>query len=183
MARATMPTDLTTEQKRVADAIMKMIGTTTISGPYSAWIHRPELCHRLQQVSDYFRKDSVIPPRLRLLAVLTVVRHWGADYPWSVQVPAAIEAGLAPAVVTALAEGRTPEFKDIDEGIVHAFVTELLRGGTVSDATYRRAHDRLGQGLLTDLVGVVGHFTTVSLTVNAFDIRPTRAVSPELGKR
>jgi hypothetical protein len=33
MARVTMPTEMTGEQKRVADAIMKMIGTTTISGP------------------------------------------------------------------------------------------------------------------------------------------------------
>jgi 4-carboxymuconolactone decarboxylase len=183
MARVTMPTDMTTEQKKVADAIMKMIGTTTISGPYSAWIHRPELAHRLQSVSEYFRKESVIPPRLRLLAVLITVRHWTAAYPWSVQVPGAIEAGLAPAIVAAIAEGKTPDFKDLDEGYVYEFATELLRGGVVSEATYRQAHDRLGQGVMTELVGVIGHFTTVSLTVNAFDIGATRPVSPEMRKR
>ena len=183
MARVTMPTTMTAEQKRVADTIMKMIGSTTIGGPYSAWIHRPELAQRLQSVSEYFRQHSVIPPRLRLLAVLTVVRHWGADYPWSVQVPGAIEAGIAPAIVAAIAEGRTPDFKDIDEEAVYDFATELLRGGVVSEATYRRAHDRLGQGVMTELVGVIGHFTTVSLTVNAFDISATRPVSPELRKR
>jgi 4-carboxymuconolactone decarboxylase len=114
--------------------------------------------------------------------VLTVVRHWTADYPWSVQVPGAIESGLSPSVVAAIAEGATPDFGNGDEGLVYAFVTELLRGGVLSDATYKRAHERLGQGVLTELLGVVGHFTTVSLTVNAFDIRPTRPVSPEMRK-
>jgi 4-carboxymuconolactone decarboxylase len=182
MARVTTPTDMTMEQKRVAAAIMKMIGADSVGGPYSAWIHRPELAERLQAMSQYLRTHSVISPRLRLLGVLIVVRHWGADYPWSVQVPSAIEAGIAPAIVAAIAEGKTPVFKDLDEEVVYAFATELLRGGTVSDETYRRAHDRLGQGVLTELVGVLGHFTTVSLTVNAFDIGATLPVSPPLRK-
>jgi 4-carboxymuconolactone decarboxylase len=180
MARVTTPTDMTMEQKRVAEAIVKMIGA--VGGPYSAWIHRPELAERLQAMSQYLRTHSVISPRLRLLAVLIVVRHWNADYPWSVQAPNAIEAGIGPAIVAAIADGKAPVFKDLDEEVVYEFSTELLRGGAVSDVTYRRALDRLGQGVLTELVGVLGHFTTVSLTVNAFDIRPTRDFSPSLSK-
>ncbi|HXQ51626.1 MAG TPA: hypothetical protein VN802_11075 [Stellaceae bacterium] len=180
MPRITVPTELSAEQKAVAERIVKTIGQ--LGGPYAAWINRPELASRIFQLSDYFRSGAAIAPRLRLLAVLLTIRHWGADFPWSAQAPQALTAGLAPATVHAIAEGKTPSLTDPDEEVVYQVATELLERRTLSDATYRRALDRLGQGELTELVAVVGHFSTVSLTAIAFDIQPAKPPAVALKK-
>lgn len=181
MARIVVPAEMSTEQKSVAERIKASIGRPEIGGPYSAWIHRPELASRILQLSNYFRESSV-PPRLRMLAVLLSIRHWGADFPWSAQVPRALEAGLSQAVVTAIGEGKTPSFGDLDEEAVYQLATELLERRGLSDATYRRALDRVGEGALVELVAAIGHFSTVSLTAVAFDIHPARPPATPLKK-
>jgi hypothetical protein len=56
----------------------------------------------------------------------------------------------------------------------------VLARRALSDEIYRGAVERLGQESLTELVAIVGHFCIVSLTLLAFDIQPTLAVSPPL---
>ncbi len=182
MARVTVPAEMSAEQKAVAERVKKSIGRPQIGGPYSAWIQRPELCSRILELSDYFRDEATIPPKLRMLGVLLAVRHWGADYPWSAQAPRALEAGLSQATVAAIGEGKMPSFADLDEEAAYQVASELLERRTLSDATYRRALDRLGQGVLVELVAAVGHFTIVSLTAIAFDIQPAQPPSPPLKK-
>ena len=180
MPRITPPTEFTAEQKPVAEEIAKTIGQ--LGGPYSAWIIRPELAKRIHHLSNYYRDAAAIPDKLRLLAVLTTIRHWGAEFPWGAQVPQALKAGLAEATIHAIGEGRTPSLADPDEEAVYQVASELLERRSLSDATYRRALDRLGQGVLTELVALVGHFTTVSLTAIAFAIEPAKAPPVPLRK-
>jgi 4-carboxymuconolactone decarboxylase len=181
MARIAVPAEMSAEQKSVAERIKKSIGQPQVGGPYSAWINRPELASRILALSDYIRQSSV-PPRLKMLAVLLSIRHWGADFPWSAQVPRALEAGLSQSIITAIGEGKTPSFSDLDEEAVYQLATELLERRALSDATYRRALDRVGQGELVELVAIVGHFSTVSLTAIAFDIHPARPPATPLKK-
>jgi 4-carboxymuconolactone decarboxylase len=186
MARIVAPTALTPEQQPVADRIAKALGAPSVAaigGPSSAWIHCPELAERLFEVADYFRKAAVIPSRLRLLAVLVTIRHWGADFPWTAQLPQALAAGLAPDVVTAIGDGKRPDFTDPDEAAVYDFAIELLERHAVSDARHASTLARLGEKALVELVAVIGHFTTVSLTTIAFDIQPRKAASVPLKRR
>jgi len=180
MTRITVPTEMTPEQKLVAERIAKSLGA--VRGPYSAWIHRPELASRIHHLTDYFRNDAAIPSRLRMLAVLLTIRHWGAEYPWSVQVPHGLDAGLSPATVTAVGEGKTPSFTEPDEEIVHRVATELLERHAVSDSTYRLALDRLGQPAFVELIAVIGHFSLISLTAVAFDIHAIKSPPVPLSK-
>ena len=174
--------ELSPEQNSVAEKVKKSIGRPQIGGPYSAWIHRPPLCERILGLSDYFRDGSILPPKLRMIGVLMSVRYWGADYPWSAQVPRALEAGLSQATVTAIGEGKTPSFTDLDEEAAYQVASELLGRRTLSDATYKRALDRLGQDVLVELVAIVGHFSTVSLTAIAFDVQPAQPPATPLKK-
>jgi 4-carboxymuconolactone decarboxylase len=180
MPRITVPKELTAEQKPVAEEIIKTIGQ--LGGPYGAWINRPELAKRIHDLSNYFRSGAAIPNKLRLLAVLVTIRHWGADFPWSAQVPQALAAGLSQATIHAIGEGKAPSITDLDEEAVYQVATELLERRSLSDATYRRALDQLGEGVLTELVALVGHFTTVSLTAIAFDIAVQKAPPVALRK-
>jgi 4-carboxymuconolactone decarboxylase len=179
MSRVTVPAELSAEQQVVADRVVKSIGR--LGGPYTAWINRPELCSRINHLSDYFRSGTVLPPKLRLIGVLMAIRHWRAGFPWSAQVPNALSAGLTEAQVTAIADGKIPSFTNPDEEAAYQVAAELLERGSLGDATYNRALDRLGLNMLVELVVVVGHFTTVSLTASAFAIDPRPVPIPIKG--
>jgi 4-carboxymuconolactone decarboxylase len=180
MARISPPTQMNAEQQAIAEKLKQTIGQ--VGGPYGAWIHRPALCDRIQNLSDYFRSGTVLPDKLRMIGVLMSIRHWGADFPWAAQVPNGLKAGLSQAMIAAIGEGKVPSFTDLDEEAAYQVAAELLERRTLTDATYRRALDRLGEGVLIELVAVVGHFSTVSLTAIAFDIQPNRQVAVPMQK-
>jgi 4-carboxymuconolactone decarboxylase len=57
-----------------------------------------------------------------------------------------------------------------DEAALYAFASELLQKKRVSEATYRRAEAALGPLGLVDLVGVLGYYALISMTIVAFQV-------------
>ena len=118
----------------------------------------------------FMRNESVIPARLVEFVILLTVGEWEAEYPWGVHEKMAREAGLADAVIAAVKAGSRPGFSNADEEAVYDFWSELRESRKVSDATYRAALGHLGEQGLVELVALIGQYTTVAMTVNAFEI-------------
>ena len=53
---------------------------------------------------------------------------------------------------------------------MYAVSRELHRTRALSDATYAAAEAALGREALVDLVGILGYYTLVSMTLNAFRV-------------
>jgi 4-carboxymuconolactone decarboxylase len=53
---------------------------------------------------------------------------------------------------------------------VYAFAKELLDTRKVSDVTYKRAVAELSLTAVVELVGVLGYYGLVSMTINAFEV-------------
>jgi 4-carboxymuconolactone decarboxylase len=53
-----------------------------------------------------------------------------------------------------------------DEAIVYEFAVELERNRSVSDATYARARERLGEQGIIDLVGICGYYGLLGMVMN-----------------
>ncbi|WP_212524080.1 carboxymuconolactone decarboxylase family protein [Actibacterium sp. MT2.3-13A] len=151
-----------------------------VRGPLAVWLHRPELAARAQELGRYCRYDSALEPRLSELAILTMARHWGAEYEWFAHKPPALKAGLSPAVIEALRAGSAPPFSDDEERIVHQFARAVLETRQVPDALFAEAEAALGTARLVDLVGVLGYYTLISMTLNVFRISPPDDAEREL---
>jgi 4-carboxymuconolactone decarboxylase len=158
-------TAMTDAQQRAAEAL-RSGPRGGVMGPFIALLRSPELMDRLQRVGDYLRYGSSLETRAREFAMLIVSREWTQQFEWAVHVPLASKAGVAAETIAALAAGRRPDVMTDDDAIVFDFCTELLRTKGVSDATYRRAVARFGEGGVMDLIGVAGYFTTVSMVMN-----------------
>ena len=169
--------EMTPEQRAVADAIMKgpraavgspaaAAGATSLSSPFNVWNRKPELADRLQKVGEYIRFRSSLPPRLNEFAILIVARKWNAQYEWFAHHRLAMAGGLDPKVAADLAQGRMPASMKPDEQIVYDFSTEMHERHGVSDATYQRAVDALGEQGVADLIAVNGYYVLVAMTVN-----------------
>jgi 4-carboxymuconolactone decarboxylase len=55
---------------------------------------------------------------------------------------------------------------------VYAFAKELLKTRKVCAATYERAIAEIGLTAVVELVGILGYYSLVSLTINAFEVPP-----------
>jgi 4-carboxymuconolactone decarboxylase len=163
-----MPLDtMTTEQRRVAEAIMSgpRQQTAGLKGPFEALLHSPVLADPAQQLGACVRYGSSLPTILNELAIVIVARRWTTQYEWYYHRAQVIEAGLDAAAVDAIAAGRQPTL-DPDASVVYKFVTELLDDGHVSDEAFADVVSRWGKRGAIDLISTVGYYTLVSFVLN-----------------
>lgn len=165
------PTKLTAEQKRVHDMIVAG-PRGRIAGPLNVWLISPPLAERAQELGAFCRFHSTLPPRLSELAILTTGAFWRAGYEWFAHSRIGIECGLDPAKLEVMRTGGTPVFDKEDEATVYAFANELLRTRRVSKANYDKAVAMFGERGAVDLVGILGYYSLICLTINAFEVMP-----------
>ena len=161
------PDELTDAQKKAVAAYKASRGPAAYpGGPYIPLLRSPELLVRQMGVADHILSTPVLPPRLSELASILSARQWTQHFVWHNHYPRALRAGLKAEIANAVAEGRRPDSMPDEEAAVYDFVTELYRNHSVSDATYARALSTLGEQGIVDLIGYMGHFTTISMLMS-----------------
>lgn len=160
---------LTPAQRKVHDAIVSG-PRGVVQGPLKVWLHSPQLASRAQELGAFCRYHTSLPKRLSELAILITGATWKAGFEWFVHAPAGIAAGLDPAVVEAIRMHQKPAFARKDEGALYDFTDELLEKRRVSDATYQRAVAELGELGVVELVGILGYYALISMTIVAFKV-------------
>lgn len=164
-----LPDDMTPEQRKVYDAIASG-PRATVQGPLRVWLHSPQFAHHAQALGAYCRYATALEPRLSELAILVVGGHWRAGFEWAVHAPIAIAAGVAPEAAEAIRTGRPPALDREDEQVVYDFTRELVEERKVSDPVYARAVAAFGVRGTVDLVGIIGYYTLISMSIVAFDV-------------
>ena len=165
------PAEMSAEQRTVHDRIASG-PRGGVRGPLALWLHRPELADKAQALGQYCRYETCLLPRLSELAILTTARIWDAAYEWQAHLQPAREAGLSEEVIVALGEDMTPTFGSPDEELVYSFTRELNLTRAVSDDLYARTLAVLGPDATVDLVGVLGYYSLISMTIKAFEVLP-----------
>lgn len=150
----------------------------TVRGPYTVWIHDPDLMDKVSAISNYFRFDCALPVKLREFGILVTARYWGAEYSWNAHVDKARAAGIPDEVIRDLAENRTPTFTAEDERVFYEFTMEALNDHFVSDATFAKAKEIFGTKGVVDLIGAVGYFSMLQICLNSAEVDPQKDREP-----
>jgi 4-carboxymuconolactone decarboxylase len=141
-----------------------------IPAPLKAWIHSPELGARAQRLGEFVRYDTALGADLSELAILVVARNWGAIFEWDAHKREALKAGVEPHVIEAIRTRTEPTFASGKARIVYLYVKTLLETRFIPAPLHGEAVSAFGQSGLAELVGVVGYYTFVAMTLNAFEI-------------
>jgi 4-carboxymuconolactone decarboxylase len=157
---------LTPEQKEAAAGVLKQ-SSAGLGGPYAMLITSPELLKRYLLMTEYLRQKTSLPHRLNEMAILMEARIWDAQYEWWAHEPLARKAGVPDAIIAAIKDGKRPAAMQPDEAIVYDVVTELLNTKKLSDATFAKAKQILGEQQVVDLAAVTGFYVMVSAVVAA----------------
>jgi 4-carboxymuconolactone decarboxylase len=160
---------LTPEQQAIIDAINSgPRGRFTNEGPFAVFLHAPGYGMLAQRLGGHLRFKTAVPPRLSEFAILCTGRFWKAQFEWHVHADIAAKQGVKQQTILDLHAGRTPKSAPRDEMAIYAFVKELYASRRVSDITYRRVHKVLGDAGTVELVGILGYYALISMTLNVF---------------
>ncbi len=170
---------MTTEQKRMTDDVLSG-DRGSMAGPYNVLLRSPEMGDLAQKFGAYTRFHSTVPKRLNEFAIIITARYWTSQFEWLPHKRAALQAGLRPEVVDAVAAGQRPTPMRMDEEAVYNFCTELLTTKQVSDQTFETAEELLGERGVVDLIGVMGYYQLVSMLLNTDRYPMPNGAAPEL---
>jgi 4-carboxymuconolactone decarboxylase len=158
--------EVTPAQKAWADMIAPAPRNAKITNPpYRAYVRDPDLAPKLSALSDYLRWNTSLPPRLSEMAILITARHWTVQYEWFAHYPLAIKGGLDPKILADIAAGKRPDNMKDDEAALYDLTTALYRDRKVSDPVYKAALDKFGERGIMDIIGIVGYYDLVSMTL------------------
>jgi 4-carboxymuconolactone decarboxylase len=153
---------LTDAQKPLGEEIMK-ISSVGLGGPYNPMLRSPVFGQRMFDLLHYLRWETSVPLKLNEFAILIIGRQWRSQVEWYAHAPLAIKAGLAPGIVAELKANKRPANMPPEEAAVYDFVTELTTKHAVSDETFTRAKDLLGEQQVVDLTAVAGTYIAVAM--------------------
>jgi 4-carboxymuconolactone decarboxylase len=160
---------LTPEQQALAESIKSgPRGQFKMAGPFAVYLHSPGFGELAQKLGGHVRFKTSVPPRLSEFAILVTAQHWKAQYEWAMHAPMAEKQGVKPETIRDIQAGRAPKSAPRDEMAVYAFAKELYAKRRVSQANFKRINKLLGDAGTVELVGILGYYAMVSMTLNVF---------------
>lgn len=181
MSRIEIPTEdqMTPDQAQVVREVLAG-RRSTVPAPVFAWMRNPEFARRAQKLGELLRFETILAPHESELAILICGAHWMAHYEWSVHKQIALKAGLHPKTVADLAAQREPFVRDEREEIIYRVASTLMRTRRIPKALYERGVQLLTERGVVELVGILGYYCLISLTLNAFELGLPDHAAPEL---
>jgi 4-carboxymuconolactone decarboxylase len=171
---------LSPEQKRVADAI-RSGPRGGMRGPFEAWLRSPGLADHAQQLGAHCRFGTGLPGDVAELAILLTGHHWKAQFEFWAHARLGRAAGLPDEAIEAIRTGAIPTLARPDLQLTYDVVMEYFATNRLSAATYTRAIAHFGEKGLVDLIGIVGYYGLVSMTLNIFEVAVPEGEAPPFG--
>ncbi len=148
-----------------------------LRGPVGMWMHSPQLAQGVFPLRQRVRYESDKDQRLTELAIIATAREINNQYEYSAHEPLAITAGLEEGIID-LVKFRRPLSEGADlpgfgneERVIISFAREVISEDKVSIATFNEAIDIFGREGVMDLVGLIGYYNFVAITLKAFDVQ------------
>lgn len=166
--QVTTKDDVAPEHHAIFESIASSRGR--VGGPFAVLMNSPEVAGRAAHLGAYIRYESVLSDADRELAICTTSREWDCSYEWSAHAPLALEAGVRQEAMDIVANRGPLESLTEDEAAIVRYGRELLRDRRVSDATFKAAHDRLGDKGVAELTATFGYYSMLACALNSFEV-------------
>jgi 4-carboxymuconolactone decarboxylase len=141
-----------------------------LGGPFDPWMTNPELFHRLTGLGGMLWTRTSLDRGLVELAICVTGRFWRANVEWAAHAPRAVEYGVAQAVMDDVLAGRRPATGRPADGLVYDLCQTMHETHALPRPLYDAGVAAFGERGLAELMAVIGYYTLVSMTLNAFEV-------------
>ena len=142
----------------------------TVAGPVSVWLRSPGMVQPALDLAHHIRRGSALSDRHRELAILMTARACRCFYVWNQHKALALGGGLTQAVLDDIADRRQPRLDDPRDELVYRVCAALIADKAVGDALFKESSDLLGERQMVDLVGTVGYYHFVAMSLTLFKV-------------
>ena len=188
---SSLPVDnLDPEQRQLFDMVMggkRSVGRSlqdfldadgSMRGPFNALLHHPRAGSVVQRLGEILRFEGNLTDVQREVAILTVGRHWQAQYEWWAHAKIAANVGVPRDVIHAIKEQVPLPSNKADITGIYEFVRELTEARKVSQRCFDAVHTLLGDSGVVELVILVGYYGIISAVLNTFQVPLPEGATP-----
>lgn len=141
----------------------------TLGGPFDPWLLNPELSHRVRGLGGMLWERTSLDRGLVELAISICGRFWEANVEWASHAPRAVEYGVPQAVMDEVYAGRRPTGTP-EQVLIYDVCMEMQTNHRLPMPLYQSAVATFGERGLVEIMAVIGYYTLVSMTLNAFEV-------------
>ena len=173
------PGEMSPEQKQTYDeSIAGKRGAPP--APMMAWLNSPEMARHATRLGEQLRFNTIFPAKLSEIAILVTARHWTAHYEWYAHKRLALKGGMDPKIIEDIRDRRTPSFDDPKGAMIYDVAKSLHEGHGLAQPLYDEAVNVLTLRGVTEVIGLCGYYTLVSMTLNTFEFELPAGETSEL---
>jgi 4-carboxymuconolactone decarboxylase len=166
---AEIPFDqMTPEQQEGFKVLMETRGK--LPGPAKIYVHNPKLAKVMGPFGGHFRKGYSLTEREREIVVCIVNSKFHTAYATNAHERAAKAAGVPAGKIEAILSGLPASFDDRREQVVYEMAICLVNSRWVSKGLYERALEALDHVGITDVIALMGFYTSVAMTLAFYDV-------------
>jgi 4-carboxymuconolactone decarboxylase len=144
-------------------------GDGALIGPFNGWLHFPQFGSPAWAFNRSLWQHGLLPGSIHQLVILVTAAKFGARYAIYGHEYFALHSGLPEDKIATTVAGERPADLTDDERVAYDMAAALNRGGALPETTYRAAVARFGGEGAAEIVFLVGCFSMVAVTLNAFD--------------
>jgi 4-carboxymuconolactone decarboxylase len=171
--------EMTPEQKTMVDHLLAG-ERGGVRGPFNVLLRSPEVGDLGAEFGGAMRFRTGLSGDVREVIIIMTGRYWMAQYEWNAHKAAALQNGVNPTIVDAIATGKRPTGMTPDMELAYNLIDELLTSHQVTDATFKAAKDKYGERGLVDMIGLSGWYGLVSMLLNVDRYPLGEGVQPDL---
>jgi 4-carboxymuconolactone decarboxylase len=178
---AIAPQDLSAEQKPLYENMRAGIAGNfnafkveredgALLGPWNPWLHEPVIGKAIWDLTLAMTAQASLPDNVRQIAILTVGARFDAAYEIYAHIAVAEREGMPQRRLATLVADLKPDDLSPEEGVAFDVAYALVRGGVLPEPLYALAVQTFGQHGANELFYLVGLYSLVSVTLNAFNV-------------
>lgn len=173
----TATSQMAPEMKDAYDFTKQLRGL--VPGPHKIWLANPTLSRTIVPTGAYFQEHSTLSKAEIEIVTNLINSRWLAAYANYEHEKIGEERGHLDAVsLYRIIAGLPVSFTDARQQVVYELASALVTPRVVPTGMYKRAKGLLGDAGIVDVAVLIGWFTMVCATLNAYDV-PSNAIGLE----
>ena len=158
------------ETKELYDSFEKQFGIPQVPNVVKALSNSPKLAKRVFPLANYFMNESALDPRLRELAVLTLMDRLNCKYGFVRHIEIAERVGISREQIDNIGSYQTGSLFSDDDKLIIRYAEDLTQKGQVDDALFQQVKDRIGQENILDLTAATAFWNMMARNLNALQV-------------
>jgi alkylhydroperoxidase family enzyme len=141
-----------------------------LMGPWNPWLHEPVIGKAIWDLTLAMTAGASLPDPVRQIVILVVGARFDAAYELYAHIAVAEHEGMTAQRLATLVADLKPDDLTPEESVAFDVAYKLVRGGTLPEPLYRLAVTAFGQHGANEMFYLVGLYSLVCTTLNAYNV-------------